>query len=153
MKIYCAHPISGQTWEQVMEYYTDIESDLSGIGYEVLHPMIGKDALRNEVGEKFKPADYRSTPVASNHAIFTRDMWMTSQCDVFYLNLLDCSNISIGCMMELAWAAQLRKHVIVVMQHDNIHRHAFVLEASSIIFETEIKAFTYLIELIEGFAV
>ena len=50
-------------------------------------------------------------------------------------------------MFEMAWAHQLGKHSVVVMEKDNIHRHSFVLEASDVLYETYSEALDYLEKL------
>lgn len=143
LTVYCAHPISGETWENVFKYYTNIKKILENWGFNVLHPMTGKTEIRTEIGERFQPSNIKSV-VASNHAIFERDRWMVMQCDILYLDLTGAERVSIGCMMELAWAAILGKYVVVVMEKENMHQHAFVLEAADIIFENANMALTYL---------
>ncbi len=143
LKVYCAHPISGETWENVVGYYEAIKIKLTQLGFQVFHPMTGKSEIRTEIKERFQPANSKST-VASNHAIFERDRWMVSQADVLYLDLTGATMTSIGCMMELAWASLLDKYTVVIMEKDNIHMHAFVLEAADIIFNDEETALTYL---------
>ena len=104
--------------------------------------MTGKEALGNEL--EFKEADYRN-PVATNHAIFERDKWMVNQCDVILADLSNSGQrVSIGTVMELAWAAQLGKHSVVILPKENIHRHAFILESADVIFEMWDDAFFYL---------
>ena len=67
------------------------------------------------------------------------------KCDVFYLNLMDAGErVSIGGVMVLAVAAALGKHTVVSMGAENIHRHAFVLEAADVIYETHEEAMKYL---------
>jgi nucleoside 2-deoxyribosyltransferase len=141
MKIYCCHPISGCSAADVFKYYEDTSKMLDSYGYQVLTPMHGKGILRTEMA--FKAVDYRN-PVSTNHAIFNRDRWMVTQADVIYANLLGAKIVSIGTVMELAWASDKGKHVVLVMEEENIHRHAFVLEAATIIWTTEAEALTYL---------
>jgi nucleoside 2-deoxyribosyltransferase len=108
--------------------------------------MTGKSEIRTEVKERFQPMDFKNT-IASNHGIFERDRWMVQQCDILYLDLTGTERVSIGCMMELAWAAILGKYAVVVMNKENIHRHAFVVEAADIIFENADIALAYLAKL------
>lgn len=145
--VYCAHPISGMTWDEVFNYYEDIKSVLNKMGFNVLHPMTGKSSIRTEINERFKPAGYSSkkNKIASNHAIFERDKWMVQNCDILYLDLSNNNGTpSIGCMMELAWASLLGKYVVTVMPEEDTHRHAFVIEASDVIFEDKQEALDYL---------
>ena len=145
MKIYCCHSISGMSADEVFTYYEDTDRVLQSFGYDVLSPMHGKDMLRTE--KEFRAADYRH-PVTANHAIFNRDHWMVCQSDVVYANLMGTKAVSIGTMMELAWASHTYKHVVLCMENDNVHRHAFVLEACDIVFDNEQDTLQYLKGLI-----
>jgi nucleoside 2-deoxyribosyltransferase len=113
-------------------------------GYQVWHPMLGKENLRNEV--EFRAKDYRH-PVSTNHAIFGRDQWMVQQCDIILADLLDSTRVSIGTMYELAWASILGKHTLVIMDEDNLHQHSFVLESADIVFSAVKEAIAYLLDL------
>lgn len=142
MNIYLAHPISGMSGAQVMDYYEDMKYRLGRMGYTVLQPMTGKGYLRTEL--EFKSHGYTGMPASTNHAILERDNWMVRQADVVLVDLSAAYAVSIGCVMELAWAQDHHKHTIVVMGPDNVHRHAFVLEAADIVFENQYDALTYL---------
>lgn len=141
MIIYIAGAISGQSGDDVIRYFNETKNALNALGFTVLSPMTAKGFFRNEI--KFKAQGYNN-PVSTNHAIIERDRWMVSMCDILYCNLTMAKIISIGSTMELAWAHQLGKHTIVAMQEENIHRHAFILEAGDIIFETHFDAIDYL---------
>jgi len=144
LKIYCVHPISGLSADEVFEYYSRTQKILTESGFDVFIPMFGKANLRTEL--KFKASDYRS-PLSTNKAIFSRDKWMVQQSDILYANLLGSKIVSIGSVMELAFGNLQGKQIILVMEKDNIHQHAFVIEAASIIFETEEEALDYLHKL------
>jgi nucleoside 2-deoxyribosyltransferase len=152
MKIYIGGKISGATYDQCVKYFKDTMKELRKIGYEVFSPMTAKEYLRTEYADRELPnAGYSGaiSPVATNHAIFERDQWCVRNCDVFYLNLLPADDkASLGGTMELAWASLLGKHTIVVMQKKNVHRHAFVLEAADLVFETHKEAMEYLYKFI-----
>jgi len=148
MKIYIAHQISGLGGQEVIDYFENTKTILQALGFQVFSPMTAKGYFRNEI--KFKEHGYEGLPVSTNHAIFERDKWMVSQADVVLTDLTGMKRNSIGCTMELAWASLLGKHTIVVMEKDNPHRHAFILEAGDIIFEQLGEAFLYLEKLITG---
>ncbi len=149
MKIYLAGPISGKGYNEVVDLYREKAELLRHHGYEVLCPMTGKAHLRNELN--LKAFGLKDHPTSTNHSIFERDKWMVSNCDVILADLSNAgSRISIGTMMELAWAAAYSKHSVVVMQEDNIHQHAFVLEAADLVFPDIEQAITYLAELAKG---
>jgi len=149
MKVYLALPISGRSYDDVIRDIHIVKEILERWDYEVLQPMTGKSYLRTEL--EFKSNGY-GNPVSTNHAILSRDKWMVGQCDIFLCDLTYArERVSIGAMMELAWANLLGKHTVVVMQSENnIHRHAFPLEASDVIFETMEDATAYLLKLARG---
>ena len=148
MKIYLAGPISGQSFDGVIDSINDRKKPLIEMGYEVLHPMMGKGHLRTELS--FKKKDYRH-PVSTNHAIFERDKWMVQQADIVFANLLPANGVvSIGTMFELAWASHTGKHTVVVLEEGNIHEHAFVFEAADILFTSLHDALSYLENLSRG---
>jgi len=144
LKIYCVRSISGRSPDEVFDYYQKTQKTLTDYGYDVLVPLYGKNQLRCE--KEFKAADYRS-PVSTNAAIFGRDKWMVLQADIIYATFVGVPAISIGSCFELAWASDHNKHIVIVMEKENIHRHAFVIEAAHIVLESEQEALDYLRKL------
>jgi hypothetical protein len=145
MKVYLVHPISGLTPDEVLGYYRDTSNFARLIGLQVLQPMVGKGEFRpdKEYKSNIDPAVHVN-PIVGNHAIFTRDQWMVRQADIIFADFTGAKSVSIGSTMELAWGNILGKHVVVVMEKENPHRHAFVLESASVVFETVSEARTYL---------
>ena len=148
LSIYMAHPITGLQGKEVINYYSETKDFLSDIGYEVYCPMIAKGYMISE--KEFKSHGYDGNPIALNHAIKERDKWMVKSSKVLLLDLSGSKNVSIGCVMELAWAEEFGNHTIVVMEKDNIHNHAFVLESADIVFDNIDDARVYLGKLIKG---
>lgn len=145
-KIYLVHPISGYVAEEVFQYYKDTEARLKAIGYDVLTPMYGQRYLRCD--KEVRAFGY-TMPCTTNHAIMGRDHWMVKQCDILYANLIGTKTVSIGGMMEMAWAYDNDKHIIVSLEKENIHAHAFVYEAADIVYENHEDAITYLEQLVK----
>ena len=146
MKIYTAGSISGKTREEVEKYFSDLRAELEGYGFTVFNPMLGKAMLR--VNERYLQP--RGVPVATDRAIIGRSRWMVGQADVVYVNLAEAAIVSIGSMIEMAWAYELRKHVVAVIPEGNIHEHAFPLMAADIRFYTTEEALAYLKEIGES---
>jgi nucleoside 2-deoxyribosyltransferase len=145
LKVYVAGPITGQTGENVVNAIAEKVAILTDYGYLTYHPMAGKLSFRTEA--EFKSGGY-DHPIANNHSIFERDRWMVSQVDVVLVDLSNSGDrISIGTMMELAWASMLGKHTVTILPPGNVHNHAFVIEASDIIFTDIETAYGYLAEL------
>jgi len=148
LKIYTAGPISGQSYDQVVERYKEQIETLTEMGYRVFCPMTGKVSLRTEL--EFKAEGYEDHPISNNHAIIERDRWMVKLCDVILCDLSSSGDrVSIGSMMELAWAHDHGIHTITIIPDGNIHEHAFVLEATDIRFRTLNEAYEYLAALAE----
>lgn len=150
MTIYIGGRISGTTYDECVEYFNQTKDELEFAGFKVLSPMTAKAALRVNYKDRELPTSGYTEPTSTNHAIFERDQWCVRQCDIFYLNLMATQvdqHVSIGGIMELAWAALLGKHTVVSLPADNIHRHAFVLEGADIIYPTHEEAMEYLKKL------
>lgn len=139
-KIYLAHPITGLSAKQVFGYYDTISDEL-GYKHIILSPVTGKDYLRQEAVVQKNYEDY---PISGSHAIFERDVWMVSSADIVFCDFRNAEKVSIGCCMELAIAAKLGKHTVVVMDDGNVHDHPFVREAADIVFKTMEEALDYL---------
>lgn len=148
-KVYLAGSISGRSYDSIVTDYREKANYLEKLGYETFCPMTGKGYLRNEI--KLKAHDY-THPASTNHAIYNRDKWMVQTVDIVLADLSHSKEtVSIGTMMEIAWASMLGKHVVTVMPKGNIHNHAFVYEASDIVFETLKEALLYLADIVRDF--
>ena len=144
LKIYCVAPISGKSADDVFAYYKETQTVLS-TAYDVFIPMFGKKSIRTETS--LKAEGYKDSPLTTNHAIFERDRWMVTQSDIIFADLSGANIVSIGSMFELAWGSLLGKYIVLVMDDENIHKHAFVLEAADIIFKNRADAINYLYKL------
>jgi nucleoside 2-deoxyribosyltransferase len=145
LKIYYARPISGCSPQTVFDEYENAIRLFDGA--TVLTARACNVPLRF-VRDKL-PSGARFHPATSDHAIVKRDYWMVNQADLVYVDLLFAKKVSIGCMMELAWAHQLGKHTVVVLEKDNIHDHAFVLETADMRFTSGGQAIKYVQNMIQ----
>ena len=148
MKIYLARSISGLSYAEVMEEYRKTTKLLSPF-YVILNPMTAKGHLKSEV--EFASYGKYTHPVSVGHAIYERDKWMVSTCDVLLADLSGTTKVSIGVMMELAWAALLGKHTVLILPEENIHTHTFVRESADVVFTDYDEAIEYLQTLSKSF--
>ena len=140
--VYTGGAISGHAYDECVNQFNKRIDKLKQFGYNVLYPMLGKDYLRNELSLR---AEGYLNPLSTNHAIVQTDFWRVDQCDIFYVDFTNAvDRVSIGSISEMSRAFVRNKLIITVMQKENIHRHAFVLEMSSIVFETTNEAEAYL---------
>jgi nucleoside 2-deoxyribosyltransferase len=150
MKVYLACQITGRTYDEVTAYLEETAEKLRYFGYEVLNPLTGKDHLRT--GERpLEPSGYTHY-ASTDHAIYERDQWMVRQADVVFVNLTGMTRVSIGMMMELAWASLMGKLTVVALgPEDTVYRHAFVHEAADVVCATAYEAIKYLAKLSGNF--
>lgn len=145
LTVYTVGAISGLGYDECVKQF-DVRIDkLREIGYDVLYPMLGKGYLRNETC--LRAEGYPEMPCSGNHAIVQVDFWRVDKADILFVDFTNAvDRVSIGSVAEMSRGFVKGKLIITVMQKENIHRHAFVLEMSSIIFETIEEAFAYLSE-------
>jgi nucleoside 2-deoxyribosyltransferase len=111
--------------QKVFDYYESMVKLFDGA--IVLTALTGTRTLRME---DYPRRPDRHEPVFGDHAIVQKDQWMVEQADLIFMNLTNAKMVSIGCIMELAWAHQLGKHTVVLFEKGSIHDHAFVVEAT-----------------------
>ena len=141
LKIYLGHAISGLSYEQVASYYINMSNTLTEMGFDVMHPMLGKGNLRTE--KEFRAHGY-GNPESTNHAIKSRDKWMVKHADVILMDYTDAPMPSIGMASELAWGEEFGKQCVVVVQEGNPNYHAFVLENATVVYDDIQDALKYL---------
>ena len=141
--IYTVGAISGLSYDECVNQFNKRIDKLKSFGFKVLYPMLAKEYLRNELS--LKAEGYKDRPFSSNHAIVKADFWRVDNSDIVYADFTNAvERVSIGSVSEISRAYAKDKLIIVVMQKENIHRHAFIIEMASIIFETTDEAENYL---------
>lgn len=123
-KVYLAGPISGHSYKNVTdwrEYAKNYFADMNILGYS---PLRGKSYLTNE--EMIKD-HYSNHTMSSIKGINVRDYNDVKTSDALLVNLLDSGDkISIGTVMEIAWARVFQIPVVIVMQEINPHNHGML---------------------------
>ncbi len=145
-QIYLAGPIGGLAFDKVEAGYAEKARRLEKY-YDVMVPIVAHDCLRGE--DNLKTHGFVH-PVVSDHAIIERDRWMVIGSELMLADLAHADRVSIGTMMELAWAHDHGLHTVTVMEPGNIHEHAFVFEASDVVFSDLEDALDYLISIAIG---
>jgi nucleoside 2-deoxyribosyltransferase len=142
MYVYLAGPVAGCSYAEATDWRRDVADVLEDVGYTVLSPMRGKDFLKG--CPALSPLCEPDFLLSSPHAVVARDANDVARCDVMLVNLLGAESVSIGSMMEMAWAWWLRKYIIVVMGPENPHQHGFVRQCASLVVESMADAYHYL---------
>lgn len=143
--VYLAGPITGLSFEGCTDWREYAIKDLDREGITGLSPMRAKEYLS---GESAVGDSYENTVLSSSRGIITRDRWDTTRCDVILANFLGAERVSIGTVMEIAWADLSRIPIIVVMEPPqpgaigttpsprNVHDHSMIREATGFRVET-----------------
>jgi len=132
-KVYLAGPIRGRSYDVAVSWRNYVSAQLLPdiIAYS---PMRAKEMLRNALVIDGKHQIQH--PLTVPRGIMTRDRFDVATSDLLFVNFLQASAVSIGTVMEIAWADYLRKPIVLVMEEDNIHNHAMVREAAGFIVST-----------------
>ncbi|KPK54153.1 MAG: hypothetical protein AMS22_06220, partial [Thiotrichales bacterium SG8_50] len=85
--------------------------------------------------------DY-DTVLSCSRGIMTRDRFDCTRCDLLVVNFLGATKVSIGTVMEIAWADLKRIPIIVISEDDNIHNHGMISEATGFRVESVETALT-----------
>ena len=97
--IYLAGPVTNTSWEEAVAWRKQVHSTLLDMGMDVLNPVRhGANA-----GDKFITYICRQD---------------VENCNVLFVNLLGAEKISIGTVIEIAWADMMRKPIVLVIDDD-----------------------------------
>ena len=127
--LYCAGPITGISYAESIDWREYVSGKLPP-HIKAVSPMRGKQYLANEINIK---VSYQEHPLSTQKGIVCRDRADVMRCDMLLVNFLGATKVSIGSVMEIAWADAWRKPIIVVMEKDNIHYHSMVEEVSGFV--------------------
>lgn len=135
--VYLAGPITGLSYGGCTDWRKYACEKLSTAGVVGVSPLRAKEYLRNEqaIGDS-----YEDIALSTARAITTRDRFDCMRADVLLVNLLGAERVSIGTVMEIAWADAVRVPVVLVMEPSaeentglvpskgNVHEHAMIRE-------------------------
>jgi len=126
--VYLAGPITGLDYGGVTEWRIQVARALSSAGIEPFSPMRAKDFLKDI--KVFSKDGEEGGQLATAEAINMRDHWDCRTKDLVFVNFLGAKQVSIGTVMEIAWAHAYRTPVVVVMEDEgNPHDHAMLLQS------------------------
>ena len=134
--LYLSGPISGLNWEESTGWRDYVKDNLPE--FDCFSPLRGKSYLKKL--HVIEGAPYYlgglAAAMSSEQGIMVRDSWDTLRCDGTFVNLLGTKRISIGTVMEIAWAWRDGKPIILVMEKDNPHYHPMITAATPFIVDT-----------------
>lgn len=143
-KVYLAGPITGASWNESEDWRDQVKLDASldpqrFWNIEFFSPLRGKEYLRDHPEIK---DSYPTLQFSTSKAIMLRDHHDVMTSDAVLVNLTGAKRVSIGTVMEIAWAYTHKIPVIAIMEGSfdqktgfdvseggNIHEHSMLNEA------------------------
>ena len=149
-KVYLAGPITGTSWAESETWRDDIKQlallDPRYSDIEFFSPLRGKEYIKDNPEIKDSYPEYQ---FSTSKCIMLRDFHDVQTADAVVVYLKGARKVSIGTVMEIAWAYQRRIPVIAIIEPftehktgfqesvgPNIHEHAMLNEAFWYRFET-----------------
>ena len=127
--LFLAGPLTATSYNESLAWRKYVADNLPTF-IKAYSALRGKEYLSKEGRLK---DSYEEYALSSQKGISCRDRTDVARCDALFVNFLGANQVSIGSVMEIAWADMLRKPIIVVMEKDNIHSHATLREVSNYI--------------------
>ena len=127
--LYCAGPIKGVSYDESTHWREYVASSLP-THIKAVSPMRSEKYL---AAEKNIKDSYEEHQLSCRKGITCRNRMDVMRCDMILVNFLGAGKVSIGSVMEVAWADAWRKPIIIVMEKDNVHAHAMLREVSGFI--------------------
>jgi hypothetical protein len=132
--VYLAGPISGQNLAGALDWRERARCYLLPHQIATLNPLRGKDYLNSIVKDGVYSTSYADHPMSTPHGITMRDRWDAVRCDLllaYFPPLL--TKVSIGTVMEVAWASQAGRYVLAVMEPGEVHDHGMLTDSCSLV--------------------
>jgi len=129
---YLAGPITGESFAEANDWREKVKENLDSsiVG---MSPLRGKNYLSQQ--DKIL-SSYESIALSSGKGITTRDHNDCKRSDMLLVNLLGAKMVSIGTVMEIAWAYAYGVPTVVVMEEGNIHHHVMIRESVGFVVDT-----------------
>lgn len=128
--VYLAGPITGLSYDGATDWRFDARymlKEMSKGMIESLDPMRNKSYLQNEIN---LGDHYDEHVMSTQRAIYGRDRNDCLRSDALLVNMLGAKTVSIGTVMEIAWADSKKTPIVLVMEPEgNPHEHAMLREA------------------------
>lgn len=135
-RIYLAGPISGFDYENASKWRNLIADELKDVA-ECFSPMRKCSDLKDKGIIKAEMEYTEVNPMGTSKSVMMRDFFDVKRADLLIVNFLEATAVSIGTVMEVAWAWQMHKPVIVMAMPDNKHiTHLMMKEAISVVVPT-----------------
>lgn len=120
-QVYLAGPIGGTSYALCTDWREKAKDALAEVGIAGFSPMRAKNYLSNVERFSSVPNAYGANPLSTSKGIMARDYNDCTKADALLVNFEGASKVSIGTVMEIAWAYQSRIPVVVVAPAEDVH--------------------------------
>jgi nucleoside 2-deoxyribosyltransferase len=129
--VYGAGPITGLDYDGAQNWRDYAKEILARYSVKLVSPLRAKEYLRGIPALTADCAGYGELNcMSSARGIMTRDHYDATRADALLVNLLGATKVSVGTVMEIAWAWDNGVPVVVAMEESgNPHEHAMITEA------------------------
>lgn len=141
--VFLSGPITGLNFSDSVSWRNEVISKFPKniIGFS---PMRGKDHLKNEIDIK----DHYDHILSQPKSINRMDYFDVKRSDAILVNLLGTKRISIGTVMEIAWAYEMGKPIVIAMEKNNMHQHAMINECADFVVDNLDLAIEVIVHLL-----
>lgn len=133
MLVYLAGPITGLSYDDCTDWRQTAIDHLKQFGIQGLSPLRGKEYLKHETSVSDNYDHSESALIAAmsgQRGIYFRDKFDCHRADIVLVNMLGAKRVSIGTVMEIAWAAGNNIPIVLIMENmGNVHEHSMLREA------------------------
>ncbi|WFU52334.1 nucleoside 2-deoxyribosyltransferase [Bradyrhizobium pachyrhizi] len=130
LQVYLAGPISGLNYDGATDWREQAKDLLSPFGIKTLSPLRNQEHMR-KIGIFTNAAEETArleSPMSTPKGLTIRDRWDAMRCDVLLVNLLGAKTVSIGTVMEIAWADSKGIPIVAAIEPTtNPHEHAMLM--------------------------
>lgn len=132
-KVYTAGPIVGYRYDQVTDwrdYVAEKLDDISNGQIKAYSPLRSKEYLSSEgLIQDIYPDTF--SVMCTQRGIFHSDRNDVKTADLVFVNMIGATRVSIGTVMEVAWADAWSVPIVYLTEKDapNLHDHAMIREA------------------------
>lgn len=131
--VYLAGPITGLSYDEGQDWRTYVVGELRPY-ITAFSPLRCKDYLRER--GLMDAMGYEDKALSSPKGITTRDRWDCQRCDLVLANVVGAKTVSIGTVMEIAWADSVRTPIVLACEEGNPHVHAMLTHAAGFVVPT-----------------
>lgn len=134
--VYLSGAITGLSYGEAVDWRVEATKELASANIIGISPMRAKDYLSHVTKFEGQGQYAKHGPLSTGKAIVARDHFDTINCDAILVNLLGTTKVSIGTVLEIAWAWDHNKPVIVAIEDNdpalmNCHEHVMLTELFS----------------------